>query len=156
VAKAKAQEDPLVAKAFDAKQHTALAEAIENLSPEEAQFFLVKLEAALKKRRLQLLGYLVAMVVWLIGTVFALVYFGTHDGFSGWVFLLPFLAVGIILMVFGRWADRVGKVTLADAKARDAKDAKHDAKRDAKHDAKAVKDVTATDAKSSQVPAEPR
>ncbi len=121
MAKAKEQEDPLVAKAFDASQHEKLAEAIENLSPDEAQFFLTKLEAALKKRRLQLLGYLVAMVVWLIGTVFALVYFGTHDGFSGWVFLLPFFFVGIILLVFGRWAERVGKITVATATANETK-----------------------------------
>lgn len=121
MAKAKAQEDPLVAKAFDADKHAELATAIENLSPDEAQFFLTKLEAALKKRRLQLLGYLVAMVVWLIGTVFALVYFGTHDGFTGWVFLLPFFAVGVILLAFGRWAERVGKVTVATATANETK-----------------------------------
>lgn len=111
MAKAKAQEDPLVEKAFDANRHAELAQAIENLSPQEAQFFLDKLEAALKKRRLQLIGYLVAMVVWMIGTVFALVYYGSHDGFSGWVFLVPFAFVGLILFGFGKWAERVGKVT---------------------------------------------
>lgn len=111
----------MVAKAFDADRHAELAQAIENLSPEEAQFFLQKLEAALKKRRLQLIGYLVAMVVWLIGTVFALVYFGTHEGFTGWVFLLPFFLVGIILFFFGKWADRVGKITLPTATAEDPK-----------------------------------
>jgi len=105
----------MVAKAFDADRHVELAEAIENLSPDEAQFFLLKLEAALKKRRLQLIGYLVAMLIWLIGTVFALVYFGTHEGFTGWVFLLPFFLVGVILFGFGRWADRVGKMTLPPA-----------------------------------------
>jgi len=123
VAKAKAQEDPLVAKAFDAGKHAELAEAIENLSPEEAQFFLLKLEAALKKRRLQLIGYLVAMLVWLVATVFALVYFGSHEGFTGWVFLVPFFLVGVILFAFGKWAERVSRATLpagtvADAKAK--------------------------------------
>lgn len=123
MAKAKAQEDPLVAKAFDANKHAELAQAIENLNPEEAQFFLTKLEAALKKRRLQLIGYLVSMFVWLIGTVFALVYFGTHEGFTGWVFLLPFFFVGIILFAFGKWADRVGKVTLPTAKVKEPDEA---------------------------------
>ena len=113
----------MVAKAFDADRHAELAQAIENLSPDEAQFFLIKLEAALKKRRLQLIGYLVAMVVWLIGTVFALVYFGTHEGFTGWVFLLPFFLVGVILLAFGRWAERVGKVTVATATATEPKPA---------------------------------
>jgi hypothetical protein len=121
VAKAKPQEDPMVAKAFDADKHAELAQAIENLSPDEANFFLQKLEAALKKRRLQLIGYLVAMLVWLIGTVFALVYFGSHEGFTGWVFLLPFFLVGIILFAFGKWADRVGKITLPTAKVEDPK-----------------------------------
>jgi hypothetical protein len=117
VAKAGTQEDPMVAKAFDANKHAELAHAIENLSPDEAQFFLHKLEAALKKRRLQLIGYLVAMFVWLIGTVFALVYFGTHEGFSGWAFLVPFGLVGAILFGFGKWAERVGKAPIPMAKA---------------------------------------
>lgn len=107
----------MVAKAFDADKHAELARAIENLSSEEAQFFLQKLEAALKKRRLQLIGYLVAMLVWLVGTVFALVYFGTHEGFSGWAFLVPFALVGVILFAFGKWADKVGKTVVPVAKA---------------------------------------
>jgi hypothetical protein len=106
---AKEKEDPLVAKAFDANQHEDLAKAVEQLSPEEAQFFLLKLEAALKKRKLTLLGYLVAMIVWLIGMVFALAYFGIAEGFVGWVFLMPFMAVGVILYLFGRWANKVGQ-----------------------------------------------
>lgn len=109
MANAKASgEDPLVSKAFDKDKHAELAEAIENLSPDEAQFFLHKLEAALKKRRTQILGYLVAMFTWLVGMVFALAYFGTHDGFVGWVFLLPFAIVGLVLYGFGRWANRIG------------------------------------------------
>lgn len=150
MAKAKPQEDPLVAQAFDANRHAELAQAIENLSPDEAQFFLLKLEAALKKRRLQLLGYLVSMVVWLIGTVFALVYFGTHEGFTGWAFLVPFFFVGIILWAFGRWADRVGKITLAGATVTDAKVTAAKAK-----DAK-VTAANVTDAKVSQEPEEAR
>ena len=101
-------EDPLVAKAFDKTKHTELAEAIQDLNPTEAAFFLKKLEAALKKRRMQILGYLVAMFVWIAGMMFALAYFGTHDGFTGWVFLVPFAVVGAILYGFGRWANRIG------------------------------------------------
>jgi hypothetical protein len=103
-----ASDDPLVAKAFDASKHEELARAVEQLSPEEAQFFLKKLEAALRKRKIQLLGYLVAMVVWVIGIVGALAYFGVSDGFVGWVFLLPFGIVGVILYLFGMWANKVG------------------------------------------------
>jgi hypothetical protein len=104
-------EDPLVAKAFDAKKHEELARAVEQLSPDEAAFFLHKLELALRKRKLQITGYLVAMAVWLVATTLALAYTGMHDGFVGWVFLVPFGFVGLVLYVFGRWAERVARVT---------------------------------------------
>lgn len=102
-------EDPLVAQAFDAKKHEDLARAIERLTPDEAAFFLHKLEMAIRKRKIQITGYLVAMVVWLVGMMFALAYFGMHDGFVGWVFLLPFVLVGAVLYIFGRWGERVAK-----------------------------------------------
>jgi hypothetical protein len=108
VSKAKEIEDPLVAQAFDADKHVQLARAIEQLTPDEAAFFVAKLEAALKKRKIQLTGYLVAMLVWIVGTVLALAYYGMSEGFVGWVFLVPFLAVGVILWAFGRWATKVG------------------------------------------------
>ena len=105
-------EDPLVAQAFaakGAKNDQAFLDAVKNLSPDEAAFFLHKLEVAFRKRKIQLTGYLVAMVVWLVAMVLALVYAGMHDGFVGWVFLLPFGFVGVILYAFGRWAERVTK-----------------------------------------------
>jgi hypothetical protein len=102
-------EDPLVAQAFNTRKHEDLARAIEKLSPEEAAFFLHKLEMAIRKRKIQITGYLAAMAVWLVGMMLALVYFGTHDGFVGWVFLAPFGFVGLVLYVFGKWADSVSK-----------------------------------------------
>ena len=101
-------EDPLVAQAFDASKHEDLARAVEKLSPEEAQFFLHKLEVALRKRKIQLLGYLVAIIAWVLLMVAALAYFGIADGFVGWAFLVPFAVVGAILYGFGRWANKVG------------------------------------------------
>jgi hypothetical protein len=100
-------EDPMVAKAFDANKHDELAAAVEKLSPEEAEFFLKRLEIALRKRKIQLTGYLVAMLVWLLGMVGALVYYGMSSGFVGWVFLAPFAIVGLVLWIFGRWANRI-------------------------------------------------
>ena len=105
---AKPTEDPLVAQVFDASKHDNLARAIKQLSPDEAAFFLAKLEAALKKRKLQLTGYLVAMIGWLLGMVGALVYYGNVEGFTGWVFLVPFALVGLVLWLFGRRAEQVG------------------------------------------------
>ena len=86
-----------------------LAKAVAQLTPEEALFFLAKLEAVMNKRKLQLTGYLVAFVTWLVGMFFALVWYGTHDGFVGWAFLVPFGVVGVILWGFGKWSEKVGK-----------------------------------------------
>jgi hypothetical protein len=105
---AKPQEDPLVAQAFDAGKHDELARAVERLNPEQAEFFLHKLEAAIRKRKIQIIGYLVAMLAWIAGMMLALVWYGTHDGFVGWAFVAPFGLVGVILYAFGKWADRVG------------------------------------------------
>lgn len=97
-----------VEQAFNADKHIELARAVEKLSPDEAAFFLLKLELAIKKRKIQLVGYLVAMLVWVLGMVLALAYFGIATGFVGWVFLMPFALVGVILYAFGKWADKVG------------------------------------------------
>ena len=108
-------EDPLVAQAFDASKHANLARAIEDLSPDEAAFFLDKLERALRKRKIQITGYLAAMAAWLIGMVIALVYAGSHDGFVAWVFLVPFGLVGAMLYGFGRWANHVSRTPASPA-----------------------------------------
>ena len=86
----------------------ALEEAIAKLSPEEAAFFLQSLESKLRKRKIQLTGYLVAMIVWLVTMIGALAYYGASDGFVLWVFLVPFALLGAILYAFGRWGTRVG------------------------------------------------
>jgi hypothetical protein len=101
-------EDELVGQAFKADKHEDLARAIEKLTPEEAAFFVEKLEAAIRKRKIQLMGYLVAVFLGLIGMLGGLVYYGTHEGFTGWVFLLPFAIMGLTLWAFGTWAAKVG------------------------------------------------
>ncbi len=109
--------EPIVKKAFDRSfSNEELAEAVGHLSPDAAALLVVRLELALRKRKVQLTGYLLALVVWLIGMVFALAYFGMSEGFTGWVFLVPFGAVGGILYAFGKWAERIG----AASKATDA------------------------------------
>ena len=99
----------MVAKAFGAGSQEDLADLIGKLNPAEADFFLKKLEAALRKRKIMLSGYIVAMVAWVVGMVCALAYFGMASGFTGWVFLVPFLIVGVILWVFGSLAERAGR-----------------------------------------------
>jgi hypothetical protein len=109
VAQETKQEGPPVDDVFDPRKHDELAQAVAKLSPDEAMFFLSKLEAAVTKRKIQLTGYLVGMVVWLAGMVGALVYYGTHDGFVGWIFLVPFALVGLVLWGFGRWAEKAAE-----------------------------------------------
>jgi hypothetical protein len=106
----RAAEDPLVAQAFDPGKHEQLAKAIENLTSDEAQFFLHKLETAIRKRKIQLTGYLVALAAWLLTMIAAMFYYFIHqpaDGFVAWVFLVPFASVGAILYGFGRWSERI-------------------------------------------------
>ncbi len=105
----KPSEDPLVERAFGAGSQEDLAKLIGELDPAEADYFLKKLEAALRKRKIMLSGYIVAIVAWLVGMVCAVAYFGLANGFAAWVFLIPFLIVGGILWVFGSLADKAGK-----------------------------------------------
>jgi hypothetical protein len=115
-----ADAEEMVDQAFDPKKQDNLARAIEQLSPEEAQFFLDKLERAIRKRKIQLTGYLAAMVVWLIGMVTALYVYGSspEGTFVGWVFIIPFAAVGIILVAFGRLSERAARADLPPAAIR--------------------------------------
>jgi hypothetical protein len=103
------REGPSAEDVFDPRKHDDIAKAVAQLSPEEALFFLSKLEAVVTKRKIQLTGYLVAMVVWLASMVGALAYYGTHDGFVGWIFLVPFAFVGLILWGFGRWSEKAAE-----------------------------------------------
>jgi hypothetical protein len=90
----------------------AIAEAVQKLSPAEAEFFLYKLERAIVRRRIQLWGYLAALAVWAIAMFFALAYYGGGDpeAFRSWVFALPFAGVGVVLLVVGTIADKVGRM----------------------------------------------
>lgn len=99
--------DALEQALTDPDKQAELAKAIEKLSPEEAAFFLFTIETKLKSRKIQLLGYLVGIVVWLAGMFFSLVYFGLAEGFAGWVFLIPFALFGAILYGFGHWSNKV-------------------------------------------------
>jgi hypothetical protein len=91
----------------DRSKHDELARAIQQLSPEEAAYFLTKLEIAIKKRRIQIAGYLFGLLAWVVGMWFALAYYGVAKGFVGWVFLVPFALFGVIIYAFGMWANRL-------------------------------------------------
>jgi hypothetical protein len=101
--------ETLAEAALDPKKEADVAKAISKLTPQEALHFLELLEKQVKARRIQLIGYLAALLVMLLGTVVALVIVGRADRgtFVGWVFFVPLIAVGIVLFGFGRWANRV-------------------------------------------------
>jgi membrane protein insertase Oxa1/YidC/SpoIIIJ len=83
--------------------------AVAKLSPEEATFFLTKLQAANRKRRIQLWGYLISIAVWALTMFLALLYYAYSPvgEFVGWVFVVPFVTVAVLLILFGKWADTV-------------------------------------------------
>lgn len=103
-----------------------IAAAISKLSPEEAAFFLTKLEAANRKRRVQLWGYLVALAVWTVTMIGALIYYtySPPGEFVGWVFVVPFVSVGVLLLLFGKWAETID--TLSSQREAIAAEAKRD------------------------------
>lgn len=104
-----ARAEALADRAMDPRNEQDVAEAISKLTPEEARYFVGILEKSIRRRRIQLIGYLVALVVLLVGMFFALAYYGAAEEgkFVGWVFLLPFLAIGLVFWIFGRWANRI-------------------------------------------------
>ena len=100
----------MVASAFDASKHEALAEAVAQLTPEEAAYYVDALNRALKKRKLQLVGYLVGAIAGLVGMVVALIIYGNagEGTFVAWAFAIPFGAIGLVLYLFGRMAEAAG------------------------------------------------
>lgn len=86
-----------------------LARELEQLTPEEAAMFLELIDKALKKRRIQLAGYLLSLVGMIGGMLFALYTYGSREPgeFVGWAFLVPFVLVAASLLIFGRWSRRI-------------------------------------------------
>lgn len=87
-----------------------VAEAIRKLPPEKAEHFLRELERAVRKSRIQLWGYVLGLVVWLASMVLAFAYYGgrKEGEFRGWVLILPFGALALVLWLAGLLADRAG------------------------------------------------
>jgi hypothetical protein len=80
----------------------------DNLSPEEMATLTRAVERIARRRRIQLVGYLLALAVMVVGMVAALYVYGVSPPgrFVGWIFFAPFLLVGIILWVFGKWSKK--------------------------------------------------
>jgi hypothetical protein len=83
-------------------------------APTQAQIdaLMRHIERIEKKRKIMLAGYLAALVLLVGGQIGAfVVYASTPPGtFVGWVFLVPFAAVGAVLWVFGKWAQSLPRI----------------------------------------------
>lgn len=100
--------DDLYERAMKHADTPELARALEQLSPDEAAMFVILVEKQLRKRRLELIGYALALLGFLVGMAFALVLYANREPgeFTGWAFLIPFMVVAAILLVFGRLSRR--------------------------------------------------
>ena len=82
----------------------------EKNAPTQAQIdaLITVIERVERRRKIMLAGYLVSLVVLLGGMAGAFYVYGTspRDQLWGWVFLIPFGAVGAVLWLFGRIARR--------------------------------------------------
>ncbi len=104
-----ARPEILAEAALDPKNEADVAKAIAKLSPQEALYFLELLEKQVKRRRIQLFGYLTALFVLLVGTLGSFYVVGSAERgtFVAWVFLVPAALVALVLLIFGRWANRI-------------------------------------------------
>ncbi len=100
-------------EATAALEGETLDEAIAKLTPEQAAMFMRALALTMRKRRLVLVGNLLALLLLIIGLMFAFVAYGnrTPGSFTGWVFLVPFGSTGFVLWFFGKLAKRAGHQT---------------------------------------------
>ena len=97
---AKQLEDP----AFRERIETAVSQ----LPPDKAAELVALLEASMMRRKVELVGYLSAALVLLVGMVLALYAYGRSDAnqFRGWLLLLPLAAAGVIMIAVSRWAQK--------------------------------------------------
>ncbi len=109
--KKKKQEKKEADALGDEKSQQDLAEALDQLTPEEADMFVRALELTLKKRRIMFWGYIGAIVALLVGAAVAFAIYGSREPgeFVGYAFLIPPLAAGAILYLIGKYARAIKK-----------------------------------------------
>ncbi len=110
---AKDKKEPakeLAERLADPAFRSQIEEGIRNMPPEKAAELVQMLEASLRRRRIELYGYIGAAVALLLGMVVALYIYGAsdHGNFMSWIFLVPMALAGLVMWLVGRWssADR--------------------------------------------------
>lgn len=83
-----------------------IEKAVRELPPERAAELVAMLEASMRRRKLELLGYLAAAAIVVVGMVGALIVMGSGEGgtFLGWVFLIPLALAGLVMWLVGKKA----------------------------------------------------
>ena len=86
-----------------------LEERLRELNPEQIKLFVLALRAAMRKRRILLVGYLTALLCIVLGLAFAVIVWANREPgtFIGWVFFVPFGLAGTTLWLFGKIAGRI-------------------------------------------------
>ncbi|HVV87678.1 MAG TPA: hypothetical protein VHE35_31770 [Kofleriaceae bacterium] len=83
-----------------------IEQAVRELPPDKAAQLVAMLEASIKRRKLELWGYIAAAAIVVFGMVGAFLVLGlTPPGtFVGWVFLIPLGLAGLVMWRVGRRA----------------------------------------------------
>ena len=98
-----------------------IEQAVRDLPPERAAELVAMLEASMKRRKLELYGYLAAAAIVVIGMIGSLVFMGSvaEGKFTGWVFLIPMGLAGLVMWLVGKRA-RAGQRAAKEAAERRA------------------------------------
>jgi hypothetical protein len=116
--KAAARElsDRLADPAFQAD----IERAVRDLPPERAAELVEMLEGSIKRRKLELYGYLVAAAIVVIGMIVSLLIMGSapEGSFVAWIFLVPLALAGVVMTWMGKRAKAAGKMTSPASKPR--------------------------------------
>lgn len=96
----------LAQRLADPEFRARIEQAVQQLPADKATELVALLEASIRRRRIEMWGYIAAAIVMLVGMVFALYLYGRAggDSFVGWVFLLPLGLAGLTMMLVARWA----------------------------------------------------
>jgi hypothetical protein len=94
-------------KLADPTFRAQIEEGLKNMPPEKAAELVAMLEASLRRRKIELYGYIAAAVVMLVGMIVALYIYGAtdHGDFMTWIFLIPMGLAGGVMWWVGRWAN---------------------------------------------------
>lgn len=104
----KPSPSPLPLDKLDPRDPAALAAVLTQLSPEQANAFLERLERIALRRKVQTWGYLMALLVFALGVLIALFYWALAQTWESVMLLVvPVILAALVLIGFGKWAKQL-------------------------------------------------